>query len=94
MAAEELGAGNYWQQLAVDALIDEIFIHQLNIASQVLDTARPQVSSAQAVEDWIAGNAETVSRAEIILNELWANDMDDLAMIAVASRQLRALCSS
>ncbi len=93
-SAEELGAGNYWQQLAVDALIDEIFIHQLNIASQVLDTSRPQVSSAQAVEDWIAGNAETVGRAEIILNELWANEMDDLAMIAVASRQLRALCSA
>jgi len=91
-AAEALGGESYWQQLAVDALIEEIFSHQLNITAQVLQSAKANMSPQQAVEAWIASNGNTVGRAETVLNELWATEMNDLSMIAVASRQLRSLC--
>jgi len=92
-AAEVLGGESYWQQLAVDALIEEIFSHQLNMTSQVLEKAKPKMTAHQAVEAWIAANANVVGRAESVLIELGATEMNDLSMIAVASRQLRSLCS-
>lgn len=92
-AAEVLGSDSHWQQLAVDALIEEVFAHQMNIASQVLDMTRPKATAEQAVIDWAKKNSETVNRAENMLNELWATEMNDLSMIAVASRQLRTLTS-
>jgi len=51
------------------------------------------MSAQQAVEAWITSNGSPVRRAEAVLNELWATEMNDLSMIAVASRQLRSLCS-
>lgn len=92
-AAEVLGGEGYWQQLAVDALIGEIFSHQLSVTAQVLEKAKPKATAQQAVETWIAANADTVGRAETVLTELSATDMNDLSMIAVASRQLRSLYS-
>ena len=88
-----LGGESYWQRLAVDSLIEEVFSHQLNMTAQVLTTAKSKMSVQQAVEAWITSNANVVGRAETVLNELWATEMDDLSMIAVASRQLRSLCS-
>ncbi len=92
-AAEVLGADSHWQQLAIDALIDEIFAHQLNVTSQVLDARSAKETAAQSVETWISRNSDVVARAENMLNELWSSDMNDLSMIAVASRQLRTLSS-
>jgi len=90
-AAEVLGGEGYWQQLAVDALIEEIFSHQLNVTARVLEKAKPKATAQQAVEGWISANADFVGRAETVLNELSTTDMNDLSMIAVASRQLRSL---
>ncbi len=92
-AAEVLGGESYWQQLAVDALIEEIFAHQLNMTAQVLQKSKPKMTAQQAVEAWVSSNAVAVGRAENVLNELGAAEMNDLSMIAVASRQLRSLCS-
>jgi glutamate dehydrogenase len=90
--AEGLGAEGYWQQLAADALIEESFKQQLNVVSQVIDVGSPKTTAQQDVDTWISKNAEVVNRAEILLSELWDNDVHDVAMIAVASRQLRTLC--
>lgn len=90
-ATEALGSDSHWQMLAIDALIDEIFAHQLNVTSQVLDLAGTRMSAPQAVESWIGKNTDVVGRAENMLNELWATEINDLSMITVASRQLRTL---
>ncbi|MBT7505133.1 MAG: NAD-glutamate dehydrogenase [Rhodospirillales bacterium] len=92
-AAEALGSEGHWQQLAVDALISEMFSHQLNVTSQVLDTGKAKATAEQALNNWAGKNAEIVSRAESMLTELRAADMSDLSIIAVASRQLRTLTS-
>ena len=90
-AAERLVSHSHWQSLAVTALIEEIYGHQLSLTSHVLDVAGADADPEEAIERWIEANRPTVDRTEQILSEIWAGEIDDLSMIAVASRQLRAL---
>ena len=93
-AAEALGADGHWRQLAVDALIEEIYGHQSALAAQVMAMPGAKNNPDKGFEQWLKVNDDIVSRAKAILDELWTTDMDDLAMIAVASRQLRSLYSA
>lgn len=93
-AAEALGSEGHWQQLAVDALIEEIYGHQTALTRQVMAVSGAKNNPEKAFEAWLKKNDDVVSRASAILDELWGTDMDDLSMIAVASRQLRSLYSA
>ncbi|MEQ8667320.1 MAG: NAD-glutamate dehydrogenase [Rhodospirillales bacterium] len=93
-AAEKLGADGHWRQLAVDALIEEIYGHQSALTARVMTMPGARSDSDKAFDQWLKANDEVVSRASAILDELWTTDMDDLSMIAVASRQLRSLYSA
>jgi len=95
-AAGEMAAGDsHWQQLAVAALIEEVYGHQLRMAEQVIDLAGPkEVNVESAIDVWVSAHREAVDATEILLNELWAVEVNDLAQIAVASRQLRAMTES
>ena len=90
-AADKLASHNHWQQLAVAALIEEIYGHHLALASQVLDFANGSRDTKAAIDRWIEKNRSAVEPTEQLLNELWATELNDIAMIAVASRQLRAM---
>ena len=93
-AAEVMDSHSHWQKLAVAALIEEIYAHQLALSNKVCDVAGVKVNARQAVEDWIAANAEAVAPTEQLLAEIWATEVNDLSMIAVASRQIRAMIES
>jgi glutamate dehydrogenase len=45
----------------------------------------------KAVQGWIDKNKAAVEPTDQLLSELWATQINDLSMIAVASRQLRAM---
>ena len=90
-AAERLESDTHWQKLAVTALIEEIFAHQKALTSQVLDVAAKEKDPDKAIDKWAKRNAEAVAATEQMLAEMWAAEVDDLSMIAVASRQLRSL---
>ena len=47
-----------------------------------------------AIQAWVEANKPAVDRAEQMLAELWATEINDVSMIAVASRQLRALADA
>ena len=47
--------------------------------------------ATKAVEGWIAAHPALVDPTEQLLNELWATEVNDLSMIAVASRQFRTM---
>ncbi|MBT3358077.1 MAG: NAD-glutamate dehydrogenase [Rhodospirillales bacterium] len=93
-AAESLSSDTHWQKLAVRALVEEIYTHQSALTAQVLDTAGKSKDPAAIIEKWIGANESAVARTEQMLAELWTGKVDDLAMIAVASRQLRSLAVS
>ncbi|MEX2311436.1 MAG: NAD-glutamate dehydrogenase, partial [Rhodospirillales bacterium] len=90
-AAEGLDSENHWQQLAIAALVEEIYSHQLHLTEAVLDLTNKGRSPLDAVAAWIAANPALVEPTELMLGELWNVDVNDLSMIAVASRQLRTM---
>ncbi len=90
-AAEFMDSHSHWQKLAVAALIEEIYAHQLALSNKVVDFAGVTADAKKAVNDWIAANAEAVAPTEQLLTEIWATEVNDLSMIAVASRQIRAM---
>jgi glutamate dehydrogenase len=94
-AADGLESTTHWQKLAIAALVEEIYGHQLALAHQVLDFAGPgMVPSETVIKGWVDKNAIAVQQAEQLLSELWTTPINDLSMIAVASRQLRALAQA
>lgn len=92
-AAEGLRSETHWQKLAIRAAIDELFAHQKALAAQVLDVAAKEKDPDKAIAKWARRNPEAVARTEQMLAELWAVEVDDLAMIQVASRQFKALAA-
>ncbi|MBC8159389.1 MAG: NAD-glutamate dehydrogenase, partial [Alphaproteobacteria bacterium] len=90
-AAEGLESDTHWQKLAVRAVIEEIYGHQSALAAQVLDCGGKTKDANAAIKKWVGANETAVTRTETMLSELWTGKVDDLAMIAVASRQLRSL---
>jgi len=90
-AAETMDSESHWQQLAIAALIEEIYSHQLTLANRVLDFGNGKLAPDKAIEGWINKNRPAVEPTEQLLSELWATQVNDLSMIAVASRQLRAM---
>jgi glutamate dehydrogenase len=93
-AAESLQSESHWQKLAVEALIEEIYGHQVAITSKVLDAVAGKKPSEKSVDVWVAANRDAVDRTETMLSEMWAVEIGDLSMIAVASRQLRTLAET
>lgn len=90
-AADHMESDTHWQQLANAALIEEIYSHQLRLTETVLDKAKKTTPPKKAVDDWIKGNPGLVEPTDLMLGELWNIEVNDLSMIAVASRQLRAM---
>jgi glutamate dehydrogenase len=90
-AAETMDSDSHWQQLAIAALIEEIYSHQLTLANRVLDFGNGKLAPEKAIDGWVNKNRPAVEPTEQLLSELWATQVNDLSMIAVASRQLRAM---
>jgi glutamate dehydrogenase len=100
-ACEALNSQSHWQKLAVSALIEELFGHQMRLTEKVLaeNVLTKNVLAAnasiadpgRAIDQWIATSQASVERAEQLLSELWGGDIGDIAMIAVASRTLKSL---
>lgn len=96
-AADKLDTQSHWQKLAVAALVEEIYGHQLGLASLVIAARgrrRKNVDAQAAIATWVEKNQVAVERTEQLLAELSATEINDLSMIAVASRQLRTLAET
>jgi len=86
-AARRLPAETVWQKLAVEAMIEDVFTLQADLAARIL------VSDCAAKPDplgaWSVANATSLTAAEALVRELRAATIPDLAMLVVVSRQLR-----
>jgi len=88
--SEALTAETYWSRLAIAAVIEELYSHQRDITRGVMDTTGSV--ELDAIDDWMAAKGALVERTRGLVAELRAVSAVDLPMLAVASRQLRALC--
>ena len=86
-AARRLPAETPWQKLAVDAMIDDLFILQVDLATRVL--ASDYAADPDPLVAWSGARADSFARAEALARELRAATTPDLAMLVVVSRQLR-----
>jgi len=86
-AGDQLAAGSHWQYLAVAALTEEIYGHQLALANLVIESGGVR-NPDKVVSSWLDNNRDLVEPTERLLSKLWSTDINDLSMIAVASRSL------
>jgi len=84
-----LNPDDYWDKLAVTAIVDDLYGHQVVIAEKVL--AASGGPAAPAIDDWCASRAGPLARTARMIDDLRAAPRLDVAMLAVANRQLRSL---
>jgi glutamate dehydrogenase len=89
-AAYRIPTETHWQRQAVRAIVDDLFAQQRALTTHVIAEANGKAGNG-AVESWAEQSAEMLRRNEHVLADLDAAGTPDLAMLAVASRQLRGL---
>jgi glutamate dehydrogenase len=92
-ASQNVSAETPWQKSALSALIDDLFSYQSVLASRVIRESNGN-RGADPVENWLAQRPRVVERVDQTMHDFRASNTVDLAMLTVASRQLRTLVES
>jgi len=91
-AAATLPTDKAWDKLAVSAILDDLNGHQSELTARVLASVGDGTSAEGAIEAWAERRRPVVARTEQLLAEMQsATSTPDLAMLAVANRQLKSL---
>jgi len=93
-AAGRLPSDSAWDKLAVTAIVDDLYGHQGDLTSRVVNGTKDLGEPDRIIEVWADGRRPLVTRTEQLLGELQTVGTPDLAMLAVANRQLRAMVDS
>jgi glutamate dehydrogenase len=91
-ASQNVSAETPWQKTALAALVDDLFIYQSVLASRVI--TETDGAGTDPVEAWLAQRPRVVERVDQTMHEFRSSSTVDLAMLTVASRQLRVLVES
>jgi glutamate dehydrogenase len=89
-AADRLGAGDHWQRLAGDAVIDDLHGHQADLTASIATMLDPR-SPDEALVAWIDMRRPAIERIDQLLAELKAAPKLDLSSLVVASHQFANL---
>jgi glutamate dehydrogenase len=90
-AGASIAAETPWQKAAVAAAVDDLFNYQSIIASRVLGESN---GVGEPLDGWLTARPRVVERIDQMMTDFRAAQTVDLAMLTVASRQLRALVES
>jgi len=92
-SAAALAAETHWQRQAISAVMEDLFAQQRDLATRMLQgrKANGKIEGPELVGDWLEGRAAVTARLEGLLGELKQSGTVDLAMLTVASRELRSL---
>jgi glutamate dehydrogenase len=85
-AAHRLPAETAWQRQAIETVIDDLFALQSETA---LSALQGSMDGSDPLAAWTKQRASALAPAEAVAAELRAGAAPDLAMLVVASRQLR-----
>lgn len=92
-AAVRLPTERAWDKQAVAAIIDELYTSQRQLVAFMLKGHEGVLDVERVIADWIEEEKPLVQRTQHLLTELKATPTHDLAMLAVANRQLKAMLS-
>jgi len=84
MAARKLAAETAWQKLAINALIEDLYGHQADLAAKAL-------GEEAEFEKWLKMHASDLAHLDGLIQEILHASAPDLAMLTVANRAFRAL---
>jgi glutamate dehydrogenase len=92
-AAGRLSSDSAWDKLAITAIVDDLYGYQYDLSAKVIKgNGEPQqVDGTRLIDNWAEQRRPLVARNEQLLTELQAVASPDLAMLAVANRQLKSL---
>jgi len=88
--ANLLAPESSWYQLALGAIIEDLWGTQGELTGKVLSDGK---AGKAAIDEWAAARREPVSRVVAIVQDLEQHGTVDLAMLTVANRELRALAA-
>jgi glutamate dehydrogenase len=91
-ASQSVAAETPWQKSALTALAEDFFNYQSTLASRVITETNG--AGSDPVETWLAARPRIVERVDQTMHDFRASNTVDLAMLSVASRQLRTLVES
>jgi glutamate dehydrogenase len=92
-AAGHLPSDGAWDKLAVNAIVDDLYGNQSELTSRVIEGLAELSAGDGAIDNWAEQRRPQVLRSEQLVAELQAGAAPDLAMLAVANRQLRSMVS-
>ncbi len=90
-AGSSIAAETPWQKAAVSSVIDDLFNYQSVLASRVIAEGN---GAREPVERWLSQRSRVVERIDQTMTDFRNAQSVDLAMLTVATRQLRALVES
>ena len=90
-AAGSLPTDKVWDKLAVTAIVDDLFSQQSELTARVVSSVKKGGDAGRAIDGWVEERRPLVTRTEQLLAELQAVSTPDLAMLAVANRQLKSM---
>jgi glutamate dehydrogenase len=93
-AGATIAADTPWQKAAVALIVDDLFTYQSTLASRVIAEEREAPPGSDRFELWLAKRPRVVERVDQTLADLRSSPTVDLAMLTVATRQLRTLVES
>jgi glutamate dehydrogenase len=89
-SAQATAAEGHWQKQAIQAVVEELFSHQSSLTTRVLE-ANGGAEGNGILDGWLSARQAAVDRTDALLAELRGAGTLDLAMLAVANRQLRTM---
>jgi glutamate dehydrogenase len=92
-SADNLPDSGPWQRLAIDAVIDGLYVHQANLTANIVSEAG-KLPAEQALALWSDSRRQAVGRIERLLSEMRTAGSVDLATLVVAGHNLRSLATS
>ncbi|MEO0392043.1 MAG: NAD-glutamate dehydrogenase [Pseudomonadota bacterium] len=100
MQAVDLPRASHWRKQAVIAIIDDLYAIRSRLAYEIIGAVTvkgsfdPQKDNTALIKEWAKTRPQQVSRLQRLIAEFRAAGETDLAMLAIALRQLRNLFDS
>jgi glutamate dehydrogenase len=92
-ASQNVAAETPWQKTALATLVEDLYGYQSVLASRVINEGNG-ARGGDPVEAWLSTRTRVVERVDQTMHDFRAAASVDLAMLTVASRQLRMLVES
>jgi glutamate dehydrogenase len=97
LAAERMNLPEHWDRLAVRRLIDDLFVHQRELAARALANgtgAGDRSAGNEAVTGWADAHREQVDRVSTLVTDLERSGTFTVARLTLAASQIRDLLSA